>query len=962
MIYRRTHVLSLLLLVLLWGINPAPGWGQIEFNDQIRPILTRHCTSCHGPDEASREADLRLDTFGGATADLGDYAAIVPGDADASLLLERITSTDDPMPPESFGRSLNPEEIELLRRWIAEGAKYEEHWAFVKPMPPTVPEISPEKSAEYPIDAFILEQLKERGWQPNPPADESRLIRRLALDLTGLPPTRDMVDRFVAQPDQKTYESIVDQLLDSPSYGEHWASMWLDLARYADTVGYASDEDRTIWPWRDWLIEALNENKSFDEFTKEMLAGDLLPHPTEEQKLATAFHRNTLNNNEGGTNNEEFRTVAVKDRVSTTMNTWMGLTMRCAECHTHKYDPISQKEYYQFLDFFNQTADADRPNESPVLALRPLGLKSKIERLDQTIQELRAQQSQKRPVWQNADLIRAETEQGSVLEIQRDGSILAKGNNPNHEIWEVHLKLPSLEAITGMRIELMPDDYHGGRVGRGAGGAVVLTQVKCFHGDQPQTLTKAAADYAQKGFEPANLIRKEIAENNESLGWAVHHPQDGFTKNRSAIVEFEKPLSASNSHEFIVNLVFNSQWLRSNAGRIRLSFTDVEQPVDKFQRGQLDPLKTRIKQLVNQRNAKVNVPILTDLPEANRRKTHLMNRGNFQDLGEAVTAQTPESFHLFSESSPRNRLGVAEWLMDDENPLTARVTVNRLWSRLFGKGLVITEEDFGTQGTPPSHPKLLDWLAIDLQTNAWDIKRAIKQMVMSRSYQRSNKTSPAQLEADPDNIYLARGPRFRLPAETIRDQALAVSGLLSSKMYGPSVYPPNPIKRVTNAFAGTDVWQTSQGEDRYRRSLYTFLKRSQPHPLFETFDISNRDVCSLRRINTNTPLQSFMTLNDECFIEAAQALAIEMAKAKTPERQIARGLEKALVRPADPKKINTLLELYQESIEVYQKSPREATKMLGAFAEQQPLRTHQELAALVIVANVILNLDEFLTH
>ena len=421
MIFRSIQSLLLLFIGFLMGTSPTTVWGQVSFNDQIRPILTRHCTSCHGPDEASREADLRLDTFGGATADLGDYAAIVPGDADASLLVERITSSDDPMPPESFGRSLNAEEIDLLKRWINEGAPYEKHWAFIKPVQPAIPELSHAEESHHSIDAFILQKLNERDWQPNPPADPARLIRRLALDLTGLPPTRAMVDRFVAQPDQATYESIVDQLLESPSYGEHWASMWLDLARYADTVGYASDEDRTIWPWRDWLIEALNENKPFDDFTKEMLAGDLLPNPTEQQKLATAFHRNTLNNNEGGTNNEEFRTVAVKDRVSTTMNTWMGLTMRCAECHTHKYDPISQKEYYQFLDFFNQTADADRPNESPVLGTRPTGLRSKIEELDQTIEDLRAQQRQKRPVWQTADVSSAETDQGSVLEIKSEG-------------------------------------------------------------------------------------------------------------------------------------------------------------------------------------------------------------------------------------------------------------------------------------------------------------------------------------------------------------------------------------------------------------------------------------------------------------------------------------------------------------------------------------------------------------
>ncbi|MDG2013122.1 MAG: PSD1 and planctomycete cytochrome C domain-containing protein [Pirellulaceae bacterium] len=947
--------------LMIWA-SPGIICGQIDFNRQIRPILSRHCSSCHGPDEASREADLRLDTFAGATADLGDYAAVVPGDPQASELMLRIMSDDDPMPPEDHGARLTKQEIDSLRQWISEGAAFQKHWAFKTPMQPAIPSLPNQPWAKQPIDAFIYRELQSRGWQPNEAADPARLIRRLALDLTGLPPSREMVERFVAQPNERTYEALVDELLSSPAYGEHWASMWLDLARYADTVGYASDENRTIWPWRDWLIQSLNENKPFDLFTTEIIAGDLLPDPSTEQRLATAFHRNTLNNNEGGTNDEEFRTIAVKDRINTTFNTWMGLTMRCAECHSHKYDPISHTEYYQFLDFFNQTADADRPNETPLLGLRPIGLNAKIEAWDEKIAALRKQQREQPHLWQPLHPVAWASQQGTTLEPQSDLSIQASGLNPDSETWDLKFTPQLDKPITAIRIELLPDAYHAGRVGRGPDGAVVLTQVNVSTEGQNQPLAKAAADYSQKGFEPVHLIRSQIADANEALGWAVHHPTEGFGKRRTAIVEFKDPLVPKKEREISVQLVFNSQWPRSNGGRIRFSYTTTPGAVEKFQRNQLEPLKQQLQRLVKQRNAEVKVPILAELPEEKRRQTHLMKRGNFQNLGDPVTAKVPVSFHEFSPDYPINRLGLARWLLQTDNPLTSRVAVNRLWSRLFGKGLVVTEEDFGTQGSPPSHPDLLDWLATDLQSHAWDIQRSLKQMVMSRTYRQASKITAEKLQADPSNTYWARGPRFRLPAETIRDQALAVSGLLSDKMYGPPVYPPNPIKQVTNAFAGADVWTVSPGEDRYRRSIYTFLKRSQPHPLFETFDTSTRDVCSMRRINTNTPLQSFMTLNDEAFVEAAQALAIQMSQADTPALQISRGLEMALVRAAEPAKIPTLLNLYQKSLEQYTETPAEARLMLGAFANQHAESQHPHLASLVIVANVILNLDEFLTH
>ncbi len=754
---------------------PSSCPAQVSFNQQIQPLLSRHCTVCHGPDESGREADLRLDVRADALADLGGYAAIVPGDADASELILRVSDADDPMPPEEHGHRLSDEEIELLRTWIDEGAVFEQHWSFIRPQRFGLPDVDNVQWATNEIDRFVLARQQERGLVPSPPADPARLIRRVALDLTGLPPSREQVDRYLANETLETWEQIVDELLQDPAYGEHWASMWLDLARYADTVGYAGDEHRTIWPWRDWVIESLNDNMPFDQFTIEQLAGDLLPHASDRQRLATAFHRNTLSNNEGGTSDEEFRVVAVKDRLSTTLNTWMGLTVRCAECHSHKYDPVSQHEYYELLAFFNQTADADRPNEAPSLT---------VYKEHATVQD---------------DLDR--------------------------------------------QIDLLLDQLASRELTR-------------------QSLADAAAELLE-------------------LGRGLDHP--------------------------------------------------------------------------------VRVPVLAELDDTNRRVTHVMLRGNYQNPGEVVEARVPKAFHGLPENLSRDRLGLANWVIAPENPLTARVTVNRIWAQLFGRGIVVTQEDFGTQGSRPTHPQLLDWLAVDFRENSWDIKRLLKQIAMSSTYRQSSALNREIAAADPDNLWLARGPRNRLPAETIRDQALAVSGLLSRQMYGPPVYPPNPIKQVVNAFKGAEVWQTSTGPDRYRRAIYTFLKRSQPHPLFETFDMSTRDVCSLRRIETNTPLQSFMTLNDEAFVEAARALAIRMLEEQATAMQVVRGLELALVRPADKQQVSVLLDLHDRVLAEYRDRPEAAANLIGQVDLPEDT-SPAHLAALTVVANVILNLDEFLTR
>ena len=711
----------------------------VRFNEDVRPILFAKCVSCHGPDEGDRQAGLRLDTFEGATEDFGGYSAVAPGDADASELIARVTSDDEfsVMPPPEHGQPLSAEEVATLRRWIDEGAEYERHWSFTPPTRPDVPQGPHADWGVNAVDRFVAAGMAPFG--PAPRERPERLLRRVALGLTGLPPVaftedaeRAAFEAYLAAPSDATYEAVVDVLLASPAYGEHQAAKWLDLARYADTVGYAGDETRTIWPWRDWVIRAFNENMPYDEFTRLQVAGDLRTDATPEQILATAFHRNTLSNNEGGTNDEEFRTIAVKDRLSTTVNTWMAITVRCAECHSHKYDPVSHSEYYALLDFFNQTADSDKRNEHPVLQ------------------------------------------------------------------WPVE-------------------------------GA-------------------------------------------------------------------EKPLA---------------------------------------------------------------VPVLGALPAEKRRTTQVNLRGNYRSLGEAVSAAVPAAFNPLPEDAARDRAGFADWLLAEDNPLTARVAVNRMWARLFGRGLVVTEEDFGTQGSPPTHPELLDWLAVEFREGGWDRKALQKTIVMSATYRQSAAVSEEAAALDPANERLARGPRFRLPAEVVRDQSLAAAGLLSRKMYGPPVYPPSPIKKVKNAFKGDFVWKRSEGEDQYRRAVYTFLKRSLPHPLFETFDMSTRDVCSLRRFRTNTPLQSFMTLNDETFVEAAQELAKRTFDENGVGRSVASAYRRAVGDEPDAETAAALASLYADSLAEYRGDEAAAQAMAGL--DDEALHA-AELAAMTVVCNVILNLDAVLTN
>ena len=767
--------LPVLLALVAFGFAPAVrAQEKVDFNRDVRPILSNNCFQCHGPDEKTRKGKLRLDTAEGALA-----ASVVPGKPDASELIARVIAPHDDaaaMPPSKSGKRLTAKEVDTLKAWIKDGAKYSAHWAYIKPALPAVPKTK--FATANAVDAFLFARLEKEGLKPQPEADRYALARRVALDLTGLPPTAAEVEAFVTDKAANAYEKFVDRMLAKPAYGEHFARFWLDLARYADSAGYADDPLRTIWKYRDYVIESFNANKRFDAFTIEQLAGDLLPKPTLEQQIATAFHRNTMTNSEGGTNDEEFRNVAVVDRVNTTFLVWMGTSMACAQCHTHKYDPLTQIEYFRAFAFFNNTADADRSDESP--------------KLDFWTDKQREDR---------ADL------EGRIADLEA----LLKGRKQNEAQTE-------RAALAGLKKQLA--------------------------GMKPET----------------------------------------------------------------------------------------------------------------------SVPVMKELTGAQRRKTRLQYRGNFLDLGDEVTEGTPAALHAFPKDAPKTRLEFAKWLVSSENPLTARVIANRFWEHIFGTGIVRTSEEFGIQGELPSHPELLDWLAVDFQRD-WDVKRFLKVLVTSSAYRQSAKVTPEAFERDPENRLLARGPRVRLTAEMVRDQALSAAGLLSPKVLGPSVRPQQPNLGVSAAFGGSIDWQTSTGEDKFRRGVYTQWRRSNPYPSMSAFDAPNRDTCVVRRTRTNTPLQALVTMNDPVYIEAAQALARRTIAqgGKTTEERAAFALKACLVRPATDAELSRLVKLYDDAKAKFAKDATKATQFATAPLGPLPKGVEAvDAAAWTVVANVILNLDEML--
>ncbi|MDB5335283.1 MAG: hypothetical protein JWN70_902 [Planctomycetaceae bacterium] len=998
-------------------IAQDPGSKPVNFVRDVRPILARNCYECHGPDEGHRKAELRLDTATGAFSKTKDSAAFVPKNLADSEAFQRIISTDDSqrMPPPKSGKTITPEQIEILKRWIEQGAPWSAHWAFEKPVRPALPEVSDAKWGRNDIDRFVLARLDKEGLKPSSEADRQSLARRVALDLTGLPPAPELVAEFVRDQSPDAYEKLVDRLLQSSAYGERWTRLWLDLARYADTRGYEKDRSRTIWRYRDWLIDAFNADMPFDQFTREQLAGDLLPNPTSDQLLATAMHRNTMVNEEGGTDDEEFRIAAVKDRVDTTLQVWMGLTMGCAKCHSHKYDPLPQREYYQFYAFFNQTADSDKGDESPTaptptkeqtdksqkVNAEIAALQQRIETPTPEIQAELAAWEAMAPTTQGWSRLKPEkmaAASGSAMKPQEDGSILVEGAGPAKE--QYVLNFPYAEKqLTGLRLEVIPDkSLPKGGVGRSLNdGNFVLSAIrvawKSKSGEVKDIpLAKAEADFAQTNYPVEHALKNDDVKKH---GWAVS-PQ--LTQPHTAVFTVGEARELAEATELIVTLdhQFEFNYPGFSIGRFRVSTTTdaqptlkeeipaailaiVQVPADKrtadqqqqlyrhvAQRSKLtQPLRDEIakKQGELAANKPTDTPIFRELPADKQRVTNIHVRGNFLTKGDEVTAAVPTAFHAFPADAPRNRLGVALWLTDPNNPLTARVAVNRFWAQLFGIGLVESQEDFGIQGLPPSHPELLDWLATEFVRDGWSMKRLCKLIVMSATYRQSSRVTPQLMERDRFNRLLARGPRYRLEAEMLRDQALAVSGLLSRKMYGPSVMPPQP-DGIWRSTYNLDKWKTSPGEDKYRRGLYTFIKRTSPYPSMMTFDGPSREICTIRRINTNTPLQALVLLNDPVYVETAQALARRMVQVEgSIDAQLAAGFQAALIRAPHPRELAALRQLYDQRLKFYQHDAIAAEQMavnpLGAAPKGVD---HSVLAALTAVCNVILNLDEFVTR
>ena len=822
-----------LLAVLLigWGCGDGDAQAEVDFNRDIRPILNERCILCHGG--VRRKGGLSL-SFRSEAIDTTESGkrAIVPGDPGASEMMRRITlhDPDERMPQEDD--PLSPEDVKKLRRWIAEGALWDDHWAYVEPVAQDLPAVSDPSWPINGIDDFILARLDREGLTPSPRADCPTLLRRVSLDLVGLPPTLAEVETTCSDPAPDAYARFVDRLLASPPYGERWAAMWLDLARYADSQGYEKDSYRSIWRYRDWVIDAFNRDLPFDRFTIEQLAGDLLPHPTEEQRIATAFHRNTMTYAEGGTDDEEHRVAAVIDRVNTTWEVWQGTSFGCVQCHSHPYDPFRQEEYYSFFAFFNHTADWDQDHERPTLSMFPEDQQDAGRALLNEIQEIEQQMI-------------AAVSTPAMVEARRD--------------WEGRLDDPAVV----------------GKV-NGTWQNEVLRIVRT-----PET----ERDDAQRAF-----IRFVFAETNPDL--------DSLRKQRRATRE-----------------------------KVRA----------------LKPITT---------------PVMQEAPEGKRRKTYVFERGNFLVRGEEVHPGVPGAMPPMPEDAPKNRLGMAQWLVSPENPLTARVMVNRFWEQLFGTGIVETLEDFGTQGLPPSHAALLDWLALQfVHEHQWSVKQLLKQIVTSATYRQTSRVTPVLLERDLQNRLLARGPRVRLSAEQLRDQALAVSGLLSTKMHGPSVMPSQPPGIWRSPYSGAQ-WETSDGEDRHRRGIYTYWRRTSPYPSMVIFDSPSREFCVSRRIRTNTPLQALITLNDPVYVEAARALARRMIEhgGEALDDRLRTGYALALAHDPEPAKLAVLRDFYEQAASYYRENPDDG----AALAAMDDL-VGEEMAALTAVANVILNLDEFIT-
>lgn len=996
---------------------------KIDFFDEVQPILRRHCVRCHG--ETEQEGGLSLaarEEVILGEADSGD-PIVVPHKSEESLLVRRLVDPDfgDLMPLD--GEPLSKKEVAIIRAWIDEGASWPEsvepqtHWAYQSVTRPTVPDVA-EGAAE--IDRFIAQRLKQRGLDFSPPLDRPRLLRRVHLALTGLPPSPQQVREFVEDRSEDAYERVVDDLLQSPRYGERWAVPWLDLARYADSNGFQADQIRDNWAYRDWVIRAFNEGMPFDQFVIDQLAGDLRENATVDQKIATGFHRMTTCNVEAGVHPEANRVNQVVDRVNTTATVFLGTTLECAQCHDHKYDPFTQEDYYRLFAYFNNTPleventsgvtwdfygpKMDLPMEQSERRRRD-ELQAKIDKLENQRQSISAASEEgfqqwleglRQSVsasWQTVIPEKFESSADEAFEIQTDGAVLLTGSVPD-TVEHVFTIKPSDQSITAIRLDVLTDDSIPGK-GPGRGDEqrtnIILNEFTCELLDDgrasPVELVDADADFSQKGWSVSGAI-----DGDRKTGWAIA-PQ--FGKPHWATFTLASPLTAANASQRLkitlsqffgrgrvigkprISLFHGDpQFLsvdpkvKQLAAKEELSDADRKKLLGEFE--QKHPELRRIDREINRtkrelaRFAPDTTLVMQELDSP--RETFVMIRGDYESPGEKVEPGTPAALPRVESSLMRSdRMGLAQWLTSPENPLLSRVTVNRWWAELFGVGLVSTPEDFGTQGERPSHPQLLDWLAAELIESGWSMKHIHKLMVMSQAFQQSSAVTPELIRLDPDNRLLARGPRFRLTAELVRDNALAISGLLSEKMYGAPIMPYQPENLWRSVGRNQPTWKAAENENRFRRGVYVVWKRAAPYPSFINFDAPDRGSCTIQRGRTNTPLQALTLLNDPAYAEMSLALAdriVSESPSSDDEARIEYAVRLAVSREPSNAETAILAELLASERDLLNENPALVDERTRVPFDAMPIRSRdrRELAAWFAVANALLNLDETISQ
>lgn len=1004
----------------------------IDYNKQIRPLLSDRCYQCHGPDEATRKGGLRLDLRDAALGKgESGQVAIVPGKPGDSALIARILSPDpeQKMPPPDSGKTLSDAEIALIKTWVEQGAEWKEHWSFVKPTRPTPPDVKAASLVRNPIDRFVFQRLERETLEPAPLADKVTLIRRATLDLTGLPPTPAEVDAFVNDTAPDAYERLLDRLLKSPRFGEHMARYWLDAVRYGDTHGLHLDNERSMWPYRDWVIQAFNDNVPFDRFTLEQVAGDLLPNSTTSQKVASGFNRCNVSTSEGGSINDEVLVRYAVDRTESIGTVWLGLTLGCAVCHSHKYDPISQKEFYQLYAFFNAAADPAMDGNNlltpPVMKIPTEEQTKQLQTYDEQIASLRkritdelAKVEYVEPAPTPTTPAGTEPKEFVWIDDATPAGAQLQGDSP----WEfVAAPAPVLSGTKASKRTapgLSQHFFTGANPGLKVGeGDKLFAYVYLDPANPPKEVMLQWNDgsWEHRAIWGENLIewgqsgsvsrlpmgplpklgewvRLEVEAAKVGLapgaminGWAftqfggtcywdkagivTRTPQNGQSfESLTEWVAYERGQSKSTLPGPVSEAVKAEPDKRNDEQkkRIRDYFLEFVYPKTKMQ---FEPLRNEIEDLTKKRNdldgAIPATLVMADMPKP--RDTFILTRGQYDKPGEKVEAGVPSIFPSLAADAPRNRLGLAQWLISPEHPLTARVTVNRLWQQLFGAGIVKTAEDFGSQGQPPTHPELLDWLAIEFQGTGWNVKGLLKMMMLSHTYQQSSRVSPALAQRDPANELLARGPRFRMDGEVLRDSALSVSGLLVERRGGKSVKPYQPDglwEAVGFVGSNTSVFKQDSGDALYRRSLYTFWKRTSPPPSLATFDAPSRETCTVRRARTNTPLQALVLMNDKQFVEAARKLAERMIAEGGPTfaERATLGFRLTTARTPTAAESAVLQRVFDSQLKLFQSNKEAAAQLLayGDAARNQQLDVN-ELAAYTMVANVLLNLDETVT-